>query len=82
LSDTTDEEKKMARTKPTLQEQIAEHRKAIADFTERASLCDTCGFRKSAAHWRAEIAAIQSCIRACERRMVLDGTGVNTGVQS
>jgi hypothetical protein len=55
--------------RPSLQEQIAHHRAAIADLSKRASLCDTCGLRKSAAHWRAAIAASESCIRACESRV-------------
>lgn len=58
--------------KPTLDEQISEHRKAIADLTKRAELCDTCNLHKSAAHWRAMIAASQAAIRACQRKAERD----------
>ncbi len=52
-----------------LQQQIDDHRKSISELSKRADLMDVCGMRKSAAHWRAAIAACESCIRACERRI-------------
>jgi hypothetical protein len=58
--------------KPSLQEQIANHRETVANLSKRAGVCDAVGLRNSAAHWRSMIAAAESCIRACERRMADD----------
>jgi len=55
--------------KVSLEQQIQEHRATIAMLTKRIAILDVCNMPKSAAHWRAMIAACESCIRACERRL-------------
>ncbi len=54
---------------PTYQEQIESHRRSIAVLSEKANRLESAYGRKAALYDRATIAACESCIRACMRRI-------------
>ena len=56
-------------TKPTPEQQIRYHRETIAILTERIALYEMTGLSKDASWWKWRVLLLESCIRACEKRI-------------